>query len=225
MSDFYICSSDPEAAAADDLVRVLTIDPEQFCEAQQEQESMPTMLASSVNTSIALADALKEYVGVDADYDVYPKTSAADFFSIRVSNMRRSDGADVALELPPSYSMLLAARVGYIDAATACEITIPVIDRDLQKSQLYIPRKDISTGADLLELSYDNSTDSDTFDITRALYLVALDTCTTRWKATLVGSYDIESSRFIDGSANNAVLNVDKETLAYAQSETWLRDK
>ena len=217
MSNFYICAADPESAASDDLVRVVTVDPDGFCKNQQDQEHMPTYLAEAVNTAIALSDALAEYVNVSADYDVYP---SSDFFSIRMSNLRRADGGEEALELPPSYSMLMLSMISYVDCAMATIISVPSLADSFVRAQEFIPRRDTTSDSDLVEISYDSGDDSDAFDITRALYLFNLDTTGTRWSLTLTGSYDIESEKFMDG---DDVVSVDEETLDYAKSDKWYK--
>lgn len=224
MSKFFLCNSDPEAAISDDVARVLEFNAEDFCANQQEQEEMPTFLAETVNTAIALSDALKEYVGVSADYDIYPVADKEGRgFDIRVTELRRADGDSQDLELPPSYSMLLAALVGYAGMEVLCMVSVPALTEELNKVRVFAPRSDVSTKTQLLEVAYDGSGDSETFDTTRALYLLSFDATGERWKITVVGSYDIESQEFRTMDDVNTAIVVDKETLEYAKSDKWYK--
>lgn len=220
MSNIYICAANPESVASDDLVRAITVDPDGFCKDQTGQEEMPTYLAESINTAIALSDALEEYVNVSADYDIYPDVDA--FFRIRVSNFRRADGDEQDLELPPSYSMLMAALVSYLDVATACVIDVPDLAEQFNRTHVFIPRRDVTTDAELVEISYDSGADDEVFDLTRALYLFHFDITGSRWSLTVAGSYDIETEKFMDG---DSPVQVDEEVLDYAKSDDWYKHK
>ena len=221
MSNFYVCATNPEDAPADALVRVLELERERFCAEQQEQEEMPTFLAESINVAIAQSYALNAYIGADADFDIYPSADNLTF-DIRISDLRRADGSTDPLELPPSYSMMLAALIGYADSAYACNIVVPALADELSKVQLFCPRKDIESSSDLIELSYDNSADSDTFDVTRALYLMSADSCGPEWEVRIVASYDIEDGKF-RALDRNGFVEVDEETLSYAKSDKWYK--
>lgn len=224
MSKFFLCDSDPEAVIDDDMARVFEFNAEDFCANQQEQEEMPTFLAETVNTAIALSDALKEYVGVAADYDIYPVAAKEGMgFDIRVAELRRADGESQDLELPPSYSMLLAALVGYAGMEVLCMVNVPALTEELNKVRVFAPRADVSTKTQLIEVAYDGSGDSDTFDTTRALYLLAFDATGERWSIRVVGSYDIESQSFRAMGDADKVITVDEETLEYVKSDKWYK--
>lgn len=188
MSDIHVLtgrvSEDAEGFFVDCEVAV-----DEFIQADQTQ--MPTTLAEGVNNAIAFADAVCRDFGVSSiTVGVSPGDSLPD--------SAYSDGAPAVLsvldvdgydKLSVADSLTVSAYLavtGFDMSVLGCNSPAVVVKPFNKLPETY-----------LVTVTANNDSTGEITDRTQAQLVVKLDTSKDRWELQLLGSYDIESDKFI----------------------------
>ena len=187
MSNIYIGHLDGKDFFVDSEVSS-----DKFLEADQTE--MPTLLAEAINLAIAFQDAAARDLGIKkSEVGIYPIfTDCGDtLFSATLLS------ADTDTDLSVSDSLLLAAYMDMAGISLDC----------LPKRVLAVNLPLCGTSDRLVIITADNDDTGDIVDRTQAKFIMRLNSDVPRWELSVVGSYDIESDKYIsvDGKQELAV--------------------